>query len=136
MKTKIVYINLASYFNNTTCQEAIKRRFEEVFVLFKVNSVYHSYQNKIVNKLIKVKSDPLKYQKTKIFCIDCFSKVALKSIIKNIHNFADKEICWWFQDEITNREKIGFEVEYEGEDLVLEEERHLFPDRRPVYHYL
>ena len=67
MKTKIVYINVASYFN-----EATKRCFEVVFVLFKVKS--------------------------------------------------DKEICSWFQDEITNGEKLGFEVEYEGEDLVLEEE--------------
>ena len=55
MKNKIVYINVASYFNNTTCQEAIKRWFEEVFVQFKVKTIYHSYQNKIVNKLIKVK---------------------------------------------------------------------------------
>ena len=38
MKTKIVYINVASYFNNTTCQEAIKRWFEEVFVSFKVKT--------------------------------------------------------------------------------------------------
>ena len=38
MKNKIVYINVASYFNNTTCQEAIKRWFEEVFVLFKVKT--------------------------------------------------------------------------------------------------
>ena len=27
------------------------------------------------------------------------------------------------RDEFTNREKLGFEVEYEGEDLVLEEEK-------------
>ena len=26
-------------------------------------------------------------------------------------------------NEITNQEKLGFEVKYEGEDLVLEEER-------------
>ena len=66
---------------------------------------------------------PIKTLKTNIFCIDCFSKVALKSIIKNIHNLADKEVCWWFRDEITNGEKLGFEVEYEGEELVLKEER-------------
>ena len=30
-------------------------------------------------------------------------------------------ICLWFQDEVTNGEKLGFEVKYEGEDLVLEE---------------
>ena len=40
-----------------------------------------------------------------------------------MHNFSDKEICWWFRDGITNGEKLGFEVEYEGGDLVLEEER-------------
>ena len=74
----------------------------------------------MVNKS-KIRS--IKISKTKIFCIDCFSKAALKSIIKNIHNFADKEICWWFRDEIANGEKLGFEVKYEGEDLVLEEER-------------
>ena len=34
---------------------------------------------------------PIKTLKTNIFCIDCFSKVALKSIIKNIDNFADKD---------------------------------------------
>ena len=66
---------------------------------------------------------PIKISKANIFCIDCFSKVALKSTIKNIDNFADKEICWWVRDEITNGEKLGFEVKYEREDLVLEEER-------------
>ena len=35
MKTKTVYINVASYFNNTTCQEAMKLWFEEVFVLLR-----------------------------------------------------------------------------------------------------
>ena len=38
MKTKIVYINVASYFNNTTYQEAVKRWFKEVFVQFKVKT--------------------------------------------------------------------------------------------------
>ena len=37
MKTKMVYINVASYFNNT-CQEAIRQWFEEVFVLLKVKT--------------------------------------------------------------------------------------------------
>ena len=43
MKTKIVYINVASCFNNTTSQEAIKRWFEEVFVLFKVKTQSITY---------------------------------------------------------------------------------------------
>ena len=38
MKTKIVCINVASYFNNTTYQEAVKQWFEEVFVQFKVKT--------------------------------------------------------------------------------------------------
>ena len=40
-----------------------------------------------------------------------------------MQNFADKEICWEFRDKITSGENLGFEVKYEGEDLVLEEER-------------
>ena len=36
MKTKILCINVARYFKNTTPQEAIKRRFQEMFVLFKM----------------------------------------------------------------------------------------------------
>ena len=32
-------------------------------------------------------------------------------------------MCWRFQGEIRSREKLGFEVEYEREDLVPEEER-------------
>ena len=39
MKTKNIFIDVASYFNNTTCQEAIKQWFEEVFVLFKVKTL-------------------------------------------------------------------------------------------------
>ena len=43
--------------------------------------------------------------------------------MKNIENFADKEICWRYRDEITSGEKLRFEVEYDGEHFVLEEER-------------
>ena len=32
-------------------------------------------------------------------------------------------MCRSLRDEITNGEKLGFEVEYEGGDLFLEEER-------------
>ena len=32
-------------------------------------------------------------------------------------------MCRSLRDEITSGEKLGFEVEYEGEDLFLEEER-------------
>ena len=60
--------------------------------------------------------------------------MTLKSIIKNIQNYADKKICWRFRDEITSGENLGFEVGYE-EDLVLEEERTVFSDRKPVYGY-
>ena len=55
MKNKIVYINVASYFNNTTCQEAIKRWFEEVFVQFKVKTIYHSYPHFFDTFWVKVK---------------------------------------------------------------------------------
>ena len=40
-----------------------------------------------------------------------------------MQNFIDKEICWRFRDEVTSRENLVFKVEYEGEDLVQEEER-------------
>ena len=60
--------------------------------------------------------------------------MTLKSIIKNIQNYADKKICWRFRDEITRGENLGFEVGYE-EDLVLEEERTVFSDRKPVHGY-
>ena len=40
-----------------------------------------------------------------------------------MQNFTDKEIFRRFQNEIACREKLGFEVEYEGKDFVLEEER-------------
>ena len=44
MKTHIVYVNVASNFNNITSQEAIKRGFQEVFVLskVKVQSICHT----------------------------------------------------------------------------------------------
>ena len=38
MKAKIIFIDVGNYFNNTTCQEAIKQWFGEVFVLFKVKT--------------------------------------------------------------------------------------------------
>ena len=38
MKSKIVYINVVSYFNNTTCQELMKRWFDEMFLVFKVKT--------------------------------------------------------------------------------------------------
>ena len=54
-------------------------------------------------------------------------------MIKSIQNSGDKEICQRSWHEITSGENPGFEVEYEGENLVLEEERTFFSDRRPVY---
>ena len=44
MKIKIVYINVLSHFGNTTRQETIKREFQKVFVLFKVQnqSIIHT----------------------------------------------------------------------------------------------
>ena len=53
-------------------------------------------------------------------------KVKIQSIthtIKNIQNFADKEKCRSFRDGITSGKKLGFEVEFERGDLVLEEDR-------------
>ena len=56
----------------------------------------------------------LKYQlkiKIEIFSIDWFSKITLKSITKNIHNFALEVKCTRFKEEIKRAEKLGFEVE-------------------------
>ena len=39
-------------------------------------------------------------------------------------------------DDTTSGENLGFEVKYEGVDLVVKEERTFFSDKKPIYDYL
>ena len=81
----------------------------------------------------KSKIRSVKTLKTKIFCIGWFSKIILKSIIKNVQNFAEKQICRRFRDEITSAGKIEFDAEYERKKLVLEDQRVFFFRIKPLF---
>ena len=104
-----------------------------MFVLSEVKTQSTRILEYIFKQTNKSKIRSVKTLKTKIFCIGWFSKIILKSIIKNVQNFAEKQICRRFRDEITSAGKIEFDAEYERKKLVLEDQRVFFFRIKPLF---